>query len=115
MTDDIVTLKHAFCAECGPVENTDEDGCCLTCGADVIVGTEFDKLMDAKETARAGASMSDKWISVKERQPTESDHPGDTVSILVRIQGTAKYHYPTKSWCWVDADWLPIPALPAYK
>lgn len=48
-SEDVVAFKHAYCPECGAVENSDEDGCCLMCGADIIVGTKFDELMDSNE------------------------------------------------------------------
>lgn len=53
MSEDAVVFKHAFCPECGPVTECDEDRCCLTCGADTIVGEAFDELMAAKENAEA--------------------------------------------------------------
>ena len=28
--------RHLRCPECGPIEFTDEDGCCKTCGGDVV-------------------------------------------------------------------------------
>ena len=27
--------RHLWCPKCGPIEFTDEDGCCKTCGGDV--------------------------------------------------------------------------------
>ncbi len=69
MSDDVVAFKHAFCPECGPVKNSDEDGCCLMCGADVIVGTEFDKLVDAKEEAERKLCRG-RWLVGKMRPYT---------------------------------------------
>ena len=62
MSDDVVAFKHAFCPECGPVENCDEDICCLTCGADIIVGAAFDELMATKAKAEAALCRARKIL-----------------------------------------------------
>ncbi len=35
-----LSLKRPVCADCGYVENWDEDGCCSTCGRDVVFSIE---------------------------------------------------------------------------
>lgn len=80
MTDDVVAFKHAFCPECGPVENADEDCCCLMCGADVIVGTMFDELMDAKEKAEGQLCRAREFIS-----NAEFAQPGESIRALLVI------------------------------
>jgi len=107
--------NHAICPDCGPADKCDEDRCCLTCGADLVLGDYIDEIMKELKERREAGYGADRAVAERIRQKSvegwtpehDSQHDQGELAIAAACYALNKMPAFVDLWWANTCEWWP--------